>query len=60
MDGIRILLSDLTKTIGNIGTGSNVRIKAELQPAANSWRARFALATGYDATGETPGPTPST
>ena len=53
VDGIRILLSDLTKTIGSIGAGSNVRIKAELQPGGELLAREVALATGYDATGET-------
>ncbi len=53
VDGIRILLSDLTKTIGSIGTGSNVRIKAELQPGGELLAREVALATAYDVTGET-------
>ena len=53
VDGIPILLSDLTKTIGSIDAGSNVRIKAELQPGGELLAREVALATVFDATGET-------
>ncbi len=53
VDGIRVVLSDLTKTIGNTGVGSSVRIKAELQLDGELLAREIAEATVYDETGET-------
>ena len=53
VDGVRVLLSDLTQTIGNIAVGSTVRINAELQPDGELLARRVAESTAYDETGET-------
>ena len=53
VDGVRVLLSDLTQTIGDIGVGSNVRANAELQPDSELLARQVAESTAYDETGET-------
>ncbi len=53
VDGIRVLLSDLTKTIGNTAAGSNVRIKAELQLDGELLAREVVQYAYYDETGET-------
>ena len=53
VDGIRVVLSDLTKTIGNADVGSSVRIKAELQLDGALLAREIAESTLYDETGET-------
>ena len=53
VDGIRVKLSDLTKTIGDTTAGSNVRIKAELQLDGELLAREVAQYAAYDETGET-------
>ena len=53
VDGIHVLLSDLTKTIGTVDLGSSVRVKAELQPNGNLLAREVAQSAVYDETGET-------
>ena len=53
VDGLRVLLSDLTQTIGNVGVGSTVRINAELQPDGELLARQVAESTARDETGET-------
>ena len=53
VDGIRVALSDLTKTVGNVTTGSNVRIKAELQLDGNLLAREIVQYAFYDETAET-------
>ena len=53
VDGIRILLSDLTKTVGSTAAGSNVRIKAELQLDGKLLAREIVQYAYYDETGET-------
>ena len=53
VDGVRVVLSDLTTTIGNIGVGSNVRVNAELQPDGELLARQVAESAAYDETGET-------
>ena len=53
VDGIHVALSDLTKTIGDIGVGSNVRVKAELQLNGEVLAREVAQSAAYDETGET-------
>lgn len=52
VDGIRLLISDLTKTIGDIGAGSNVRVKADLQLDGDLLAREVAQSAAYDETGE--------
>ena len=53
VDGVRVLLSDLTQTVGNIGVGSTVRVQAELQLNGTLLARQVAQAAAYDETGET-------
>ena len=53
VDGVRVVLSDLTTTIGNIGVGSDVRVNAELQPDGELLARQVAESAAYDETGET-------
>ena len=53
VDGIQVVLSDLTKTIGDTGVGSSVRITAELQVDGELLAREVAEATVYDETVET-------
>ena len=53
VDGVRVVLSDLTKTIGDTTVGSNVRIKAELQLDGDLLAREVAQYVVYDETGET-------
>ena len=53
VEGIRILLSDLTKTVGSTEAGSNVRIKAELQLDGKLLAREIVQYAYYDETGET-------
>ena len=53
VDGIRVVLSDLTKTVGNTAAGSNVRIKAELQLDGQLLAREIVQYAYYDETGET-------
>ena len=53
VEGIRVLLSDLTKTVGSTATGSNVRIKAELQLDGKLLAREIVQYAFYDETGET-------
>lgn len=53
VDGIRVLLSDLTKTVGSSAAGSNVRIKAELQLDGELLAREIVQYASYDETGET-------
>ena len=53
VDGVRVVLSDLTTTIGDISVGSNVRINAELQPDGELLARQVAESAAYDETGET-------
>ena len=53
LDGIRVLLSDLTKTIGAVDVGSSARVKAELQPNGNLLAREIVQSAAYDETGET-------
>ena len=52
VDGIRLLISDLTKIIGDIGAGSNVRVKADLQVDGELLAREVAQSAAYDETGE--------
>ncbi len=53
VDGIRVLLSDLTKTVGSAAAGSEVRIKAELQLDGKLLAREIVQYAYYDETGET-------
>ena len=53
VDGVRVLLSDLTQSVGNIGAGSNVRVSAELQPGGELLARQVAESISYGETGET-------
>ena len=53
VEGIRVLLSDLTKTVGSAAAGSNVRIKAELQLDGQLLAREIVQYAYYDETGET-------
>lgn len=53
VEGIRVLLSDLTKTVGSTEAGSNVRIKAELQLDGKLLAREIVQYAYYDETGET-------
>ena len=53
VDGIRVVLTDLTKTIGSTGVGTSVRIKAELQVNGELLAREVVEATVYDDTVET-------
>ena len=53
VDGIRVALSDLTKTVGDTGVGSSVRITAELQLDGELLAREVAEATVFDETVET-------
>ena len=53
VDGIRIVLSDLTKTVGSTTAGSNVRIKAELQLDGTLLAREIVQYAFFDETGET-------
>ena len=53
VEGIRVLLSDLTKTVGSTEAGSNVRIRAELQLDGKLLAREIVQYAYYDETGET-------
>ena len=53
VEGVRVLLSDLTQSIGDVGIGSNVRVSAELQPNGDLLARQVAESTASDETGET-------
>ena len=53
VDGITVVLSDLTKTVGDTTAGSNVRIKAELQLDGTLLAREIVQYAFYDETGET-------
>ncbi len=53
VNGLRVSLSDLTQTIGNVEAGASVRISAELHPAGELLARQVAESDGYDETGET-------
>ena len=53
VDGLRVLLSDLTQSIGDIAAGARVRISAELLPNGELLARQVAESTSYDVTRET-------
>ena len=53
VDGVPILLSELTKIVGDVSVGSTVRVKAELQGNGDLLAREVALSVAYDETGET-------
>jgi len=53
VDGIRVVLTDLTKTVGSITAGSSVRIRAELQLDGTLLAREIVKYAFYDETGET-------
>ncbi len=53
VDGIRIVLSDLTKILGDISIGSTVILKAEIQPDGSLIAREVAITDQDDQTGET-------
>ena len=53
VDGMRIVLSDLTKTLGNVAIGSTVIVKAEIQPDGSIVAREVATTDPDDQTGET-------
>ena len=53
VDGVTILLSDLTKIVGDVSVGSTVRVRAELQGNGDLLAREVALSVAYDETGET-------
>ena len=53
VDGVPILLSDLTKIVGDVSVGSTVRVRAELQGNGDLLAREVALSVAYDETGET-------
>ena len=53
VDGMRIVLSDLTKTLGNVAIGSTVIVKAEIQPDGSLIAREVATTDPDDQTGET-------
>ncbi len=53
VDGMRITLSGLTKTLGNIGVGSTVNVKAEIQTDGSLVAREVSEVSPDDETGET-------
>ena len=53
VDGIRVVLSDLTKILGDISIGSTVIVKAEIQPDGSLIAREVAITNQDDQTGET-------
>ena len=53
VDGAPVLLSDLTKILGEVSVGSTVRVRAELQGNGDLLAREVALSAAYDETRET-------
>lgn len=53
VDGIRVVLSDLTKTLGDISIGATVIVKAEIQPDGSLIAREVATTNPDDQTSET-------
>ena len=53
VDSVPILLSELTKIVGEFTVGSTVRVRAELQGNGDLLAREVALSAAYDETGET-------